>query len=232
MSIFRENFLEEGFISDIKKNWQEEKQLKKEINKAISDGDFDKAEKLIKDNKSKFTSSEYSAYLAKLGYAASKSNKKKDKPKLDNTAKEPTITREEAEEIAKVVKDRVKFYINKFNKDPKVKQTMKDLIEKGIKEYGEDETDDIRKGIPKLKYEIFEDGMGRNSKTGRVWYETIFEIFDLSQIERIIISDIIYDLADELRNDSELKKLDEFKRISFDCGDGDEGCLYVTIDMY
>ena len=86
--------------------------------------------------------------------------------------------------------------------------------------------------IPKLKYDIFEDGMRKNGKTGRVWYEVIFEILDLSQIERIILSDIIYDLADELRKDTELKKLDEFKRLSFDCGDGDEGCLYVTIDMY
>lgn len=157
--------------------------------------------------------------------------KKKDKPKSDNTPKEPTITEKEAEEIAKVVKDRVKFYINKFNKDPKVKQTMKELIEKGLERYGEIETDDIRKGIPKLNYEIFEDGFVKTSN-GRIYYETIFEIFDLSQTERIILSDIIYDLADELRNDTEFKKLDGFKRVSFGCGDGDEGCLYVTIDMY
>lgn len=56
-------------------------------------------------------------------------------------------------------------------------------------------------------------------------YDAIIEIIDDEQIVRIYYSWILYDLIDLLEKEYN----DLSKKVSIDYGDGDEGCLYISI---
>jgi len=71
----------------------------------------------------------------------------------------------------------------------------------------------LRKNNATLTCEIFEEYDN----------EISFTVCDNDQQIRINISDVIHDIAEELE-----KEYDK-KNISVNIGDGDEGCVYITI---
>ena len=62
--------------------------------------------------------------------------------------------------------------------------------------------------------------------------EIIFEIFHEDQEFNIDHLDILYDIGNQLEDSDEFKAISEYAGIDIGYGDGDEGCIYVTIANY
>ena len=144
--------------------------------------------------------------------------KKKESEKVKETPK-ILLTRDEIQKIVDLVKKELSKIVSKYNSDQQIKKRMHDLLVEWYYEWDEDE--DINEYLnknPKLVCNIFE-------VYYEYPYEISFEICDKAQAIRIAISDIIYDIANDL-DKSDIGSLLKTSHI----GDGDEGCIYTNIN--
>ena len=128
-------------------------------------------------------------------------------------------------EEMKIVKAAAKLFLKKANqyikeefKDPKKKQKAIDYIANldfsDYDKYKEELLKEVKK-CP--KFEVFED-------VGTGGYYVI--CIDCAQEVNIAFSDTIWDTAKKLENDKDIAKLVKY---SIYTGDGDEGCIYITM---
>lgn len=139
--------------------------------------------------------------------------KEKKKQKEDSAKKNNKVLVFDkfTDEDVKLIYNELKAIVKRINNDPNTKKA----IEASYNEYWEDDKD--KKPFVFIKFVC------------NIWEETntdiIFEVLDTEQDYRIIASDIVYDIADELYKVSQEKNLNVG---TCDNGDGDEGCVYVT----
>ena len=136
----------------------------------------------------------------------------------------------------KIIKPKIKElfnetqkYVARYKSDSNFHEKIDKYIRESISYYYADIEDEVE--LESLAKEVnvvcnrFEEGRYNNN----IYYGLTIEVLDGSQDGRIILNNVVYDIADAVKNIAK----DIFKDMQYhydiSTGDGDEGCVYISI---
>lgn len=127
------------------------------------------------------------------------------------------------EEFLQEVKPALQKAMKDLKSDPKVKES----INKGLKRYDREfSDDDTYKPVKFENLKLVVDGPHDCSPTGKPGSRVYYALCNDRQIVRICLSDIISkDIAKRIKHVT-----DKYEDVRVGTGDGDEGCIYFSVD--